>query len=247
MMEKIYHNAIAFLMMTLIAVVCYADDTLVGYWNFDEGNGIDVEDMSDAGNDGVVKGDVQWKQGKVVTAISLTKQGKGYVEVADSESLDISEQITISAWIKPGDIYIGGDWKERNCIAAKLRAYYLDIAETGNLAFYLYNVQPQEWLIGETDLTDLLNTWIHVAAVYDGSEQKLYINGELDISAKKSGTITMNNDYLAIGWVDNNRYFDGLIDEVKIWSRALSEDELKGLLPVDPMGCITTCWGDLKR
>jgi hypothetical protein len=219
----------------------------VGYWGFEEGEGGDAKDLSGSGNDGVIKGKTEWQQGKTGTALAFFKDGKGYVEIVDNETIDISEQITMSAWIKPSKIYIGGVWQERNCIVAKVRAYYFDISETGNLASYLYGVQPQQWLVGETDMRDFLNTWVHVAAVYDGKEHKLYINGDLDASIKKSGAITVNNDNLAIGWVDNNRYFDGLIDEVRIWSRGLTGEELAGLISVRPKGKLATCWGDMKR
>jgi len=234
------------LMMTLSIPVCLADEALVGYWGFEEGEGTDAEDLSGAGNDGVIVGDAEWKPGKVGTALAFERAGEINVQIVDSETIDISEQITMSAWIKPSEIYIGDVWQERNCIIAKRRAYYLDISETGNLACYMYNVQPQEWLLGETDLTGLLGTWIHVAATYDGQEQRLYVNGKLDVAVKKTGSIAVNEDPLAIGWVDNNRYFDGLIDEVKLWSRALSEDELSGMLSVEAKGKLATCWGALK-
>ena len=237
----------AVLIISLTVSVCSADEALVGYWAFEEGEGEDVKDLSGLGNDGIIMGQTEWKQGKLGTALAFFKDGQGYVEIVDNETLDIADQITMTAWIKPSDIYIGDDWTERNCIVAKKRAYYLDISETGNLAFYLYNVQPQEWLFGDTDMTDFLNNWVHVAAVYDGGDQKLYVNGSLDASFIKSGTITVNEDNLTIGWVDNNRYFDGIIDEVMIWSRALTEEELSGLLSVSPEGRLTTCWGYLRR
>ena len=96
-------------------------------------------------------------------------------------------------------------------------------------------------------MTGFLNTWVHVATVYDGKEHKLYVNGELDVSESKSGAITVNNENLGIGWVDNNRYFDGVIDEVKIWTRGLTEDELAEVLPVRQKGKLTTCWATLKQ
>lgn len=245
MMWKVCIGVIV-LLVASASTVRSADETLVGWWAFEEGKGDVVKDLSGSENDGTIMGDVKWQPGKVGIALALHKDGKGYVEITDNETLDISEQITISAWIKPTKIYIGGDWRERNCIIAKRRAYYLDISEKGKLASYLYNVQPQQWLEGEVDLTDFLNTWVHVATVYDGKEHKLYVNGKLDVSAKKSGTITVNNDNLTIGWVDNNRYFDGLIDEVKIWSRGLTEEELELLLPVRPKGKLATYWGAIK-
>jgi hypothetical protein len=239
------------IMVWLLSAIalCFAEEGLVGYWDFEERGGKEVKDLSGSGNDGAVKGKIKWDQGKSGLALALSKDGKGYIEIKDSESLDISDQITMTAWIKPTEIYVGNDWKERNCIAAKRRAYYMDISERGHLASYLYGPQPQQWLEGTTDLTAFLNTWIYVATVYDGKEHRLYVNGNLDASLKKSGSITVNNDNLTIGWVDNNRYFDGLIDQVRIWSRALSEDELRQsmMLSVNPKDKLTTCWGKIKH
>ena len=245
-MMKIY-ACVIIVIMTFVAGSCLADETLVGYWAFEEGQGDTVADLSDGGNDGVLKGQTEWTLGKNGSGLAFFKDGQGYVEVVSSDTLAISEQITISAWIKPSDIYIGDAWQERNCIAAKVRAYYLDISEQGKLASYLYGVQPQEWLIGETDMTDFLNTWVHVAMIYDGKEHQLYINGELDIAVQKSGAITVTTENLGIGWVDNNRYFDGVIDEVKIWNRGLTAEELGEMLPVNPKGRLAICWAALKH
>lgn len=239
-------SAVAISVMMLVAMVCSADETLVGHWAFEEGSGDSVEDLSDAGNDGAVMGDATWVAGKIGGGMEFSRAGQSYVEIVNSDTLGASEQITIAAWIKPSEIYIGAEWQQRNCIAAKVRAYYLDISEQGMLSAYLYNVQPQAWLVGETDMSNYLNTWVHVALVYDGSDQKLYINGELDASEAKSGNITVNADNLAIGWVDNNRYFDGVIDEVMIWTRAVTEEELASTLAVRSDGKLATCWAAIK-
>lgn len=232
--------------LTFAISLCVADETLVGYWKFDEGSGSSAKDLSEFGNDGVIKGEAIWKPGKDGMALEFSKDNKNYVEVLDNETLDISARITMCAWIKPYKIYTGDDWKNRNCIMAKLRAYYLDITEEGYPAFYLYNVQPQQWLVGNTDMRKFLNTWVHVAAVYDGKEQMIYVNGKLDVSESKSGTITVNNDNFAIGWVDYNRYFDGLIDEAMLWSRELTEKEIQGALAVRSGGKLADRWGYLK-
>jgi len=246
-MIKIYFGPFSLVMLILaIVCTCHGDNTLVGYWNFEDGKGNDVKDVSGSGNNGTIKGKVEWKPGKIGGGMAFTKAGQGYVTISDSQTLDIAEQVTLCAWIKPSQIYLGGAWQERNCIIAKLRAYYMDISETGNLASYLYGVQPQQWLVGKTDMMKFLNTWVHVATVYDGKEHRLYINGKLDISEKKSGNITFNSDPLTIGWVDNNRYFDGLLDEVQVWSRGLSEGELSGLMAVSRNSKLPVCWSDLK-
>ncbi|MGQ9610873.1 MAG: LamG domain-containing protein [bacterium] len=244
-------NSIVFVIAIFLALIVshlasLAEEGLVGYWALDDGKGDKAKDSSDLRNDGTIKGKVQWVQGKKGTAILFVKQEAIHIEVANNPSLNIKEQITMSAWIRPTSIYLGGDWRERNCIMAKRVAYYLDISENGYLASYLYGVQPQEWLVGKTDMKEFLNKWVHVTTTYDGKEHKLYINGVLDISVKKSGIISEAAENFYIGWVDNNRYFDGTIDEVMLWSRALSADELASSLSVSSKAKLTFCWGKLK-
>lgn len=223
-----------------------AEEGLVAYWSFDDGKDDTAKDLTGNKNDGNIKGKSQWVIGKSGTALAFAKADAISVEIADNPTINIAEQITMSAWIKPSAIYIGGDWKERNCVIAKVRAYYLDINETGNLASYLYGVQPLEWLAGKTDMTKFIDKWVHVATVYDGKEHKLYIDGKLDASVKKSGNIAVAAENLHIGWVDNNRYFDGVIDEVMLWSKGMTEDELIRSLAVNPKLKMATCWGMQK-
>jgi len=247
---KIYKNifySLMFLFFLTLSINAFsAEEGLIAYWSFDDGKGDVANDLTKNGNTGDIKGKSQWVAGKVGTALAFEKPSTIFVEIKDNPTLNITEQITMSAWIKPTEIYLGGDWKERNCVIAKRRAYYMDISETGNLASYLYGVQPQEWLIGNTNMKQFLNKWVHVATVYDGKEHKLYINGKLDVSVKKSGSITVVAENVYIGWVDNNRYFDGVIDEVMLWSKGLTEGELAKSLSVSPKMKLATSWAILK-
>lgn len=244
--ENFLYASLILFFLTLSCNVFSAEEGLVAYWSFDDGKGDVASDMTGNGNDGQIMGKSQWEAGKVGMALAFAKADAIQVEVADNPNLHITEQITMSAWIKPSEIYLGAEWQQRNCVMAKVRAYYLDISETGNLASYLYNVQPQEWLVGEIDMMKFLNKWVHVAVVYDGKEHKLYVDGKLDIAVNKSGTIAETADAFHIGWVDNNRYFDGLIDEVMLWSRGLTEGEIADSLAVNPKSKLATCWGALK-
>lgn len=242
-------SIVSLLALFFIAQISIAvEEDLIGYWSFDE-NGDVAKDVSGNGNDGEIIGSQKRAAGAKGQALEFDKSKQTYVEVVDSDSLDITDAITIEAWINPKSIYIGDDWKQRNCVLGKVRAYYFDINELGNLASYLYGVQPQEWLVGETDMQKFIGEWLHVAMVYDGEEHALYINGEKDAGVPKEGQIESVTDNLAIGWVDNERYFDGLIDEVKLWARALSEEELKAsaTLAVDePTDKLPITWGKIK-
>ena len=243
------------ILLISIFVICLINSTypiggdIVGHWTFDDGKGEKVKDSSKEGNDGLIRGNFQWVQGRTGGALLFIRADTTYVEVPNNASLDIKNQITMLAWIKPTSIYTGGNWQERNCIMAKRQAYYLDINEEGFLASYLYGVSPQEWLIGKTNIKKFIGNWVHVATTYDGNEHKLFVNGKLDASVKKSGAITVIGNNFSIGWVDYNRYFDGAMDDAMLWSVALSDQEIANFfsLSVNEKHKLTTCWGGLKR
>lgn len=245
-LKKLGIVSVLFLFFSFHPVV-QADKGLVAYWSFD-GNGDQVKDGSRNGNNGKIIGSQKRVAGVKGKALEFDKKKKTHVEVADSKSLDIVDTITIEAWINPKSIYIGDDWKHRNCVLGKPTAYYLDITDQGNLASYLYGVQPQEWLIGETNMKKFIGNWVHVATVYDGKNHSLYINGEKETMVKKKGKIRSVNRQLEIGWVDNERYFNGLIDEIKLWDRSLSQDELKAssTLAVESLWKLPLIWGEMK-
>ena len=136
------------------------------------------------------------------------------VTISDSSSLDISGDITLSAWINEESVDNYGRlfWKSS--------------------AYALYRgTNGWTFLLGSTSLVHNSNipstgTWYHIAATYDGSNQKLYINGVLVDTESMTASIPTNNNSLYIGGIDSNRFFDGKIGAVKIYSKALTASEL---------------------
>ncbi|WP_185289492.1 endo-beta-N-acetylglucosaminidase H [Chryseobacterium lactis] len=77
-----------------------------------------------------------------------------------------------------------------------------------------------------TNTTFNPNTWYHVAATYDGTAMKLYVNGSLDASTPATGNFTANGIlYLARNY-DNSRTLNGSLDEFRVWKRALTAQEI---------------------
>jgi hypothetical protein len=77
-----------------------------------------------------------------------------------------------------------------------------------------------------TNTTFNTNTWYHVAATYDGTAMKLYVNGNLDASTPVTGNFTANGIlYLARNY-DNSRALNGSLDEFRVWKRALTAQKL---------------------
>jgi formylglycine-generating enzyme required for sulfatase activity len=189
---------------------------LVAYWKLD-GDATD----SAGSNHGTIYGATP-VTGQVGGALSF--DGDDYVQVADDDSLDISDEITISAWINPSNT------SSIRMIVSKYKDYagmsYLLELSNEKLHFMLRDVNSffgiQTFSIG---------IWYHVVATYDGSRVRGYINGELDNEQAAYGAIPITTQELNIGrQADNNLWpFEGLIDEVRIYNRALSTEVIEGL------------------
>ena len=147
------------------------------------------------------------------------------VAVPDSASLDLTTGMTLEAWVRPS--VTGGSYRT-----------VLLKEQPGGLVYALYvtdAARPLSTLIaggveriagGSAALT--ANTWTHLAATYDGTNERLYVNGTLAVTTAATGAITTSTGALRIGantiWSDEA--FQGLIDEVRVYNRALTQTEL---------------------
>jgi len=201
----------------------------IGYWNFDEGYGTTAYDSTGYKNDGTISGATWVKNGKKGGALNFDGIND-YVDCGSDESLDIADAITMSAWIKLNSYASGGGATDRAAITIKAYSYYMSITSaTGKLASYFYGVDQSH---RDSNSQIPLNEWTHVSITYDGSNIKWYINGILDKTYGATGSITVASGTLGIGKeVYNNlgRILDGSIDEVRLYDRALSVDEVKQL------------------
>jgi hypothetical protein len=209
---------------------------LVGLWHFDG----DAFDSSGNANDGTIYG-ASWAPGKFGQALSFDGINN-YVEVTDpgmGSSLDV-DRITIEAWI-----YFDTNRTGNNNIVRKGpyadRTYGLDIGVPGmNRIRGWVNLGPAGGsgaLIASGDTILETDQWYHVAMTYDGSRVRVYVDSMQDgISGTTTGNIFDNNQSLRIGgqplaFPEGRLPFKGLIDEVRIWKIALTEDKLGDIIP----------------
>lgn len=204
---------------------------LVAYYPFN-GN---ANDESGYGNNGTVNGATLTTDrfGNPNSAYEFDGTSD-YIEVADSNSLDITNEITIAAWVKP-DI---SNPTESQALVSKYRS------EPGFRTYMLYGYTTgtqgprfRVWTtgdIGDASTTDLLSTtdWSFVVGTYDGANAKLYINGVLKNTNSGSGLIATNSLPLRIGAGNETSHlnpFDGKIDDVRIYNRALTGPDIEAL------------------
>jgi len=206
---------------------------LVLYYSFDRpGPNGQIPDLSGKGNNGVLEGSRLVPTGKVAGACQFNIQNrKDRVIVRDSDTLDC-KHVTIAAWIKSADKdefwnrILDKDWKlgYNLCLGGAFQQQRFD----GKVFFEM----GEDAHIG-SDAVVADGNWHHVAATYDGQAMRMYIDGRIQKAVRKIvKDIAVNAFDIGIGnsrgGPDQNEFlgFDGLIDELRIYNRALSEKEV---------------------
>jgi hypothetical protein len=198
---------------------------LVGYWKFDEGSGNVAYDLSDYTNDGTINGDPTWVIGKIGAALEFDGSND-YVDCGNDLSLNINDKITVAAWVRTTSTAHG-------YFVSKGTAY----DETGHYAIgQEYNVPLtfQFEIAGsggtvELDSNIAVNDgqWHHIVGTYDDPVVKVYIDGVEENTMTQSSCLTGSTvGGLTIGQRGSANMIGGIIDEVRIYDRALTESEI---------------------
>jgi len=197
-------------------------DGLVGYWKFED----DVLDSSGQGNNGTNYG-ATFVDGKVGRALSFDGDDDN-INCGNDPSLNITDAITVEAWVYT-DVAQKGKFLVEKGTSTYLWGLYL----TGNstsLHMYIRNSIGDVHTAGYD--SDFIGKWVHVMGTFDGQYIKLYVNGELKNTYDwgSSQTIASNSESVIVGaWYQQGAYFNGTIDEVAIWNRALLETEIQSI------------------
>ncbi len=228
------HFKIANLLIVLFAGFhMVLSQELLGHWNFDESTGDTIRDVSGNSNHGTLKGNVQRTPG--VSGNALKCDGiDDYALIDHGLSLTGMSELTIEVWIR---------------LAKKISVQHMNVLNiwgpesSGDDAYGIgFPNGNHQWCLSLSgdSVNDVNNPssdsiahpglWYHLTAVYTGDSVILYTNGHRTFVDKSMGQpIQQINRALMIGWFDYepNSYFDGDIDEVKIYSYALSSDTIK--------------------
>jgi hypothetical protein len=220
-----------------------ASSGLVGSWSFDEGTGTSVHDSSGNGNNGTLMNAPVWSTGKYGDA--LTFDGiYDYVEIPHNETLT-SSNFTIEAWIYLSSDVVGTQARKVSKQETISKSYSFDIfgngygGSTGNQLLLSIGNGANWWnFLSATHLSN--QTWYHVAGTHEGTTSKIYIDGQLDKNGTTSTQTANNTGVLTIGCqkqtgTNASFFFNGTIDEVEIYNRALSQQEIQGdMIPEFP-------------
>ena len=195
------------------------DSSLVAYWNVDNDLGGIVADVSGNSNNGVVKG-AKWVDGKYGKALSFAANDS--VTVAAASSLNISDYVTLAAWIFPKSV--GQNGAGRIVTKNDPFDYGLSMDTDGSVCF----VTNARFYAKSGPIT--LNHWHYVAATFNkdlnSNQVKVYVDGVLKAESSVQSITAKNTEVYIGNRYDNVVAFDGLIDDVYIYSRVLSDREI---------------------
>jgi Concanavalin A-like lectin/glucanases superfamily/Bacterial TSP3 repeat len=217
--------------------------TLAGHWTMDLGSATQIDDSSGLGNHGTLFNQatrvMSGKTGTHALAVDGTSGAPpaDYALVPDHASLDITGAITLAAWIKPEQRATQDLFKKATF--GSVNGYEITLASSTsafpNKVFVRFNQATAMDTLRVNSTTEYPfdgATWIHVAATYDGSTIRLYINGTEEGSLAASFAIATNNVGLSIGAqndADATRAFKGQLDDVRVYSGALSAAAIAAL------------------
>ena len=145
------------------------------------------------------------------------------VTVPDSNSLDLTNGMTLEAWVNPSGTLFG--W--RSVVDKDVDRYFLMGSSSPNDRPAVGGTWGANGRLVAAPSGLTPNVWTHLAATFDGSTIRLYVDGNLVGSLAETNPIPTSTDILQIGANFYGEYFPGRIDEVRIYNRALSETEIE--------------------
>ena len=193
---------------------------------FDETTGAAVTDASGQGNHGTISGATRTTAGRFGGALSFDGVND-WVTVADAASLDLTNRLTIEAWVFPTALNSEETVVLKEASGALVYALYGDNGAQRPGAFVRIagTTGSSTSALGSAVLP--LNGWTHLAMTYDGAQLRLFVNGTLVRIVVRTGLMANSAGPLRIGgnaiW---SEFFNGRIDEVRIYNRALTASEI---------------------
>ncbi len=242
--------ALLFMFSTLYSVGYAIDDpALILYCPFEEGGGDSTKDVK-SNMVGKFNGGVKWtNKGKFGKAIEFTDAGSS-IEFPEDAKMDITEAITMEAWILPNAVQADSALMGRRTSA-----------NAGGYCMQWTNGKIETWIHiggwqGTRDKQTIIpkpGEWHHVAGVFTGSDILQYVDGELDIKFSIGGKAGSVKEPFRIGQAQTGlTSMLGIMDEVAVYKRALTAQEIKtdmekGIItPVSPSGSLVSVWGKIK-
>lgn len=256
---------ICLIFVTFSTTFAMADlmEGLLAYWPLDEGSGKVAHDVSGNGHDGTLDNGPKWVGESKIGTGALSFDGADDRVSIGSFDVVGGDGITIACWFKASNLDTPGNDPRlvSKAIGGDNEAHWfmLSSSREGGIKILRFRLRT-DGVTGEKkahpDGTIELDVWIHAAATWDGTTMRIYRNGVEVGNMPKAGKLDVDASVnMAIGNQPDgaeNRPFNGIIDDVAIWNRPLTQAEILEVMAdglpaaVEPGGKLTTTWGELK-
>lgn len=203
-------------------------DNLVSYWKLDESSGNAADSVGS--NTLTNNNSTAYATGKINNGIDFESSSSNYLSITDAaqSGLDLGANFTISLWYKP-ESYAANHYIIGKYVATGNQRSYLLSREAGNTLFYISAT-------GTSTITSLVCTptftngvWYYIVVTFNAGTLTMYVDGTSVGSSSGHSTPYNGTAEFTIGRANGGDYTDGIIDEVGIWSRTLTSDEVTEL------------------
>jgi Concanavalin A-like lectin/glucanases superfamily len=206
-------------------------DSLKALWKLDEVSGMTAFDSSGNGNTGTLVGGPYWTSGHSGNALHFD----GYDDYAymGNSGFDLTSEITIACWIYP----LGTDTNGDQVIIAKNQDAYpfrVQLRKNTNRIEAFIRTGSGSSMITSNAVVST-GQWYHVALTYSSGSRIVYINGGVDISDAITGSLEVDNSQTILGAYESGGNFDGRLDDVRIYNRALDGSEILAIYNGDDL------------
>lgn len=229
------------LWLALASLLCVAgtgwaaqDPSLVAAWDFEQVVDNKVPDISGKGHEGTAQ-EAEWFKGNFGTALSI-KEGKGLVQVADAEDLRIKDALTLEAWVCPFALSHAQKIVDRPGGESDYCGYWLDLISPKVFSMSAGGGSEETWKRIYGRKTPEVRHWYHVVGTFDRGTMRIYVNGELEGEEKGPQQLVSQPGFplfIGVHRGPGSWPWDGLIDEVRIYNRALSAEEVAARFKAD--------------
>jgi len=248
-MSKLKH--LTFLTIIALLVLCFSGISLaqapklIARWPLDEGSGDTIKDVVGGFNGKFVGGKLNWVDAKFGKGLEFT--GKNiHVAVKKDPALEPENSVTLAVWVN----FAAASSREE--IVSYDDSY--DVMSEGGI--FKAFIHQGAWPMANGKTQIITGDWYFAAITFDGKNVNLYVNGELDGTVAAPGNIAYQNTEMWFGAAPADPgqawYLNGILDEVEIWDKAMTADEIMGIYKtppssaVDQKGKLAVAWGQLK-
>ncbi len=209
---------VPYVLVLSVALTGTTKAELVGWWRFDEGSGTVAHDTSGNDNDGTFNGDPQWVAGFIGGALEFD----GVDDYVTTGDLDLTESFTLTFWMRPSSIPSG--WH-----SVVMKEYDYGFEFDGNSLLGRVGNGAGGWGATVTTTISEPAIWYHVGLTWNGSDLEMFIDAS-SVGQNTGIHVTNDNPLLFGSWNTSSEFFNGTIDDVRIYDHVLSGIEILSVM-----------------